>query len=326
MSKKYKSNPKIISNSELMKEWDFEKNSELGFDPSAIALGSKRKAFWICSKCGFKWSASINNRNNGNGCNGLCRLEKRKKKKTIEQKNKFNEKRIKTCIEKFGTDSPNKNILVKEKMKKTNLERYGVENPFQSEIIKLKIKETCIEKYGTEYAIQSEEIQNIIKQNCIDKYGVDHPNKVPEIKDRAIQTCIKRYGVRSPSQVPEFKEKKIQTSLKNCGKPYHLCKEIHEKGDRAKYNKRYNDGFTKILKNKIKERDNYICQYPECNSNKDLCVHHIDNIKPNNNPINLITLCHSCHSRITVLFPSNPEYYINLFKPIIEEKYEQKHS
>ena len=33
----------IIDNAELMAEWDWEKNDELGFDPKTLTLGSRKK-------------------------------------------------------------------------------------------------------------------------------------------------------------------------------------------------------------------------------------------------------------------------------------------
>ena len=59
---------------------------------------------------------------------------------------------------------------------------------------------------------------------------------------------------------------------------------------------KYGLDWTKELKAQIRARDNNICQ--ECNSVEEIrChdVHHIDYDKKNNNPNNLITLCHKCH-------------------------------
>jgi len=55
----------------------------------------------------------------------------------------------------------------------------------------------------------------------------------------------------------------------------------------------YGPGFTKTMKKKIKERDNYTCQ--KCGSKKKLSIHHIDYDKKNNKEKNLITLCISCN-------------------------------
>ena len=62
----------------------------------------------------------------------------------------------------------------------------------------------------------------------------------------------------------------------------------------------YSIGWTKILKEKVKMRDNYTCQ--ECfleqkDSNWSFHVHHKDGDKFNNSMKNLITLCSSCHGK-----------------------------
>lgn len=56
---------------------------------------------------------------------------------------------------------------------------------------------------------------------------------------------------------------------------------------------RYMAGFTRTLRNKIKERDNHTCQ--KCGATEKLDVHHKDSNPLHNNEENLTTLCHSCH-------------------------------
>ncbi len=58
----------------------------------------------------------------------------------------------------------------------------------------------------------------------------------------------------------------------------------------------YPSGWTKKLKNKIKERDDYTCLI--CNERgKKLCIHHIDYDKNNLKESNLATTCKSCHTK-----------------------------
>ena len=57
----------VSDNAQLMAEWDWEKNNELGFDPKTLTLGSNKKVWWKCSK-GHEWQAVINNRTKGSGC------------------------------------------------------------------------------------------------------------------------------------------------------------------------------------------------------------------------------------------------------------------
>jgi len=56
--------------------------------------------------------------------------------------------------------------------------------------------------------------------------------------------------------------------------------------------------WTDTFKKEVKERDNYQCQNPFCESpDAILAVHHIDYNKKNCDPENLITLCHIDNSR-----------------------------
>ena len=57
----------IIDNAELMAEWDWEKNKDLGLAPQKVTCGSGRKVWWKCAK-GHQWEATIANRINGRGC------------------------------------------------------------------------------------------------------------------------------------------------------------------------------------------------------------------------------------------------------------------
>ena len=51
----------------LLQEWDYAKNQKIGLDPSLVMAGSKKKAYWKCSK-GHTWEAKIQERVRGMGC------------------------------------------------------------------------------------------------------------------------------------------------------------------------------------------------------------------------------------------------------------------
>ena len=51
---------------ELAKEWHSTKNGDL--KPIDVSAGSDKKVWWKCSKCGYEWKMSINNRKRGCGC------------------------------------------------------------------------------------------------------------------------------------------------------------------------------------------------------------------------------------------------------------------
>ena len=57
----------VIDNAELMAEWNWEKNNELGFEPKLLTVGSGKKVWWKCLK-GHEWQALISNRNKGTSC------------------------------------------------------------------------------------------------------------------------------------------------------------------------------------------------------------------------------------------------------------------
>lgn len=59
------SNNLLKINPELCKEWDYNKNKKL---PNEYLPVSGKMVWWICSKCNYKWEASISHRSNGNNC------------------------------------------------------------------------------------------------------------------------------------------------------------------------------------------------------------------------------------------------------------------
>ncbi len=58
----------VINNKDLMKEWNWEKNSSLGLFPDKLTCGSNRKVWWKCHKCKYEWESICNNRNKGQNC------------------------------------------------------------------------------------------------------------------------------------------------------------------------------------------------------------------------------------------------------------------
>ena len=52
---------------ELLKEWDYKKNNQLGIFPENVSLGSSKKVWWKCEK-GHSWQVAINKRTIGHRC------------------------------------------------------------------------------------------------------------------------------------------------------------------------------------------------------------------------------------------------------------------
>ena len=47
----------------IAEEWNYKRNGALS--PENFTYGSERKVWWVCSKCGYEWETTINNRTNG---------------------------------------------------------------------------------------------------------------------------------------------------------------------------------------------------------------------------------------------------------------------
>lgn len=60
-----KENSLLLSNPELSKEWNLEKNGDL--KPEYLTSNSGKKVWWRCVK-GHQWQATVDHRNNGRGC------------------------------------------------------------------------------------------------------------------------------------------------------------------------------------------------------------------------------------------------------------------
>jgi len=72
------------------------------------------------------------------------------------------------------------------------------------------------------------------------------------------------------------------------------------------------------FKESIKQRDGYKCLNPECNKTCDrLSIHHIDYVKKNCHPSNLITICVSCNAKAN----KDREWHEAWYCAIIERRY-----
>jgi hypothetical protein len=78
-------------------------------------------------------------------------------------------------------------------------------------------------------------------------------------------------------------------------------------------NEPYCREFTPDFKDIIKSRDNYTCQNPDCwGMSNILTVHHINYIKKDCEPSNLICLCNSCNSRANSDRESWQQFYMEI--------------
>ena len=96
----------------------------------------------------------------------------------------------------------------------------------------------------------------------------------------------------------------------NKGLKGFMAGEKHFNWQGGKSFEEYTINWTETLKRSIRERDKYTCQLcGELQSNIAFSVHHINYIKTDCSPENLITLCVKCHTKTNY----NRNYWINYF-------------
>lgn len=145
----------------------------------------------------------------------------------------------------------------------------------------------------------------ITKQNISkSKKGIKHTeefkqkislwNKENYTEERKIKVSL---GNKGKKRTQEHKEKYSKSKLGNKNPSYGKVGGLAFNWQGGKSFELYLPEFNKELRNFIKNRDFHICQTPNCINTENLHIHHMDYNKKNNNPENLITLCHSCHSK-----------------------------
>ncbi len=81
----------------------------------------------------------------------------------------------------------------------------------------------------------------------------------------------------------------------------------------------YTKEFNKQLKIFVRMRDDYTCQLcgvPEVESFRELSCHHIDYVKTNSFPSNLISLCTACNTKVN----SNREFWSDYFRDLLNRR------
>lgn len=137
------------------------------------------------------------------------------------------QRRINTCIEKYGVSNPGarpeqkkllhnlhkkgkmhtfNSLQFREKMK----ELYGSENIAKTEYFKEKSVETFMNNYGVSNPSKSPEIINKIRRIHKEKYGEDNMFKTVYFKELMTKQREEKYGIpntTSPMHIPEIAEK-----------------------------------------------------------------------------------------------------------------------
>lgn len=209
---------------------------------------------FFCINCNKETIIQIRKRLNGKLLCADClrRYNQKLKYGSVDEAYKLREeKRKKTCLEKYGTEYANQNKDVKEKIRQTFLSKTDEE---KKEIYD-RIKNTNIQRYGVPSILaDKDKIQNAL----IDKYG-SVKEAYKERQDKIKQTNLERYGVEYNLQRKEIIEKSKETKLKKYGKLNNLDK-THETCKIKYGNPNYN--------NRSKATQTYMEKYGYCHPMK----------------------------------------------------------
>lgn len=149
------------------------------------------------------------------------------------------------------------------------------------------------------------------------KKDMNHPmydKHLPENTRNKISKTLKELYKKQThhmhgKQLSEEIRKKISKTCESYWKKHPDVRRKYSETEKGENNPNWHGGlsfepygveFNESLKEQIRERDNHQCQI--CGISQDECfhqldIHHVDYDKKNNNPKNLVSLCHSCHMR-----------------------------
>lgn len=202
-----------------------------------------------CDICGLvkesKYSMYVKNIKKYNiyTCSGSCSKVKFKK----------------TCLEKYGSESPMQNLEIKNRVKDYFISKYGVIHPSMLEEFELKKQNTNLEKYGVRHQMFLDENIGKIKSTKLEKYGDENytnPDKCKKTKlerygdenynnyeksketllkkycdvnynnhEKQVSTCLSRYGVENVFESEIFKDNIKSDNLEKYGVEYYQSTE-----------------------------------------------------------------------------------------------------
>lgn len=200
-----------------------------------------------------------------------------------------------------------------------------------SEETKQKIKSTNIERNKSEDS-KNKKIAAWKNEERREKQSKRLKELWNDAEYRSKMTKIRQQYKDRPEYIEKQKQKrhseetKAKMSMASKAMWTDAYKKTYSKTHRGNRNTNWKGGlsflpystvFTKELKNRIKERDNFTCQNTNCTKfNNQLCVHHIDYNKQNCDESNLITLCVSCNVQAN----GNRLYWKEFYQKIMYDK------
>ena len=289
----------------LIKEWDWIKNNELGLDPKKLTHGSNKKAWWICEKR-HEWEATIVDRTRKRNC-PYCAGKKACKDNCLST--------IKPELSKSWHPTKNGNLTSKDITPGSQKKVWWIC------IKNHEWKETIVNRTkGRNCPYCSN--KKVCKDNCltttnpeISKYW--HPVKNGKLtpKDITSGSHKKIWWICQKNKSHEWRS---QVYSKTIGHGCPVCSIENNSGknnynynpdltdeEREKNKSRTTDTLYKQWRNKIFKRDKYICQV--ClQKGGSLNAHHIESWSTNKKlrlvESNGTTLCENCHKKFHKIY------------------------
>ena len=179
-------------------------------------------------------------------------------------------------------------VFTEEHKHNLSLSKMGSKNPMYGK--KMSEEQKSIRKEKSTGKKHSEETKRRLSE---ERMGEGNPMYGKNMSDSAKSKLREaNIGEKNPFYGRKHSEKSLrEMSEKRKGK---TAGEKHHNWKNGISFEPYDSEFTKALKQKIRVRDNYTCQW--CGKSGKH-VHHIDGNKKNSKPWNLITLCNGCNSK-----------------------------
>jgi len=104
-------------------------------------------------------------------------------------------KRMQSCIKKYGVDNPMKDTYIKEKYNESIMEKYGVDNISTLSDTKNKVRESNLKKYGFEYISQSPDARINLSKSMTNKSEVLNNIQNDKLK-LYLSEKVKKYNIQ----------------------------------------------------------------------------------------------------------------------------------
>jgi len=194
------------------------------------------------------------------------------------------------------------------------------------------------EKQGakTKQNWENTEYREIVTQAIKDRWGDPEfkekmANIMEDVRETEEYKANVSKGLKKSWKNQERMEKQIE-HMKNCWEdPKYRRKQTERMQGENHHNWKGGiscEPYCKVwtfeeFKDMIRERDNFQCQNPDCwkkvLKKEKQTVHHIDYVKKNCHPLNLITVCRSCNGRANV----NREYWQEFYTKVMVKKFKK---